>query len=110
MENIIYRPARRRGGKWIKSLILLAVIGSVSSDWNLAVAKEPVGDNKSMGVPHVYAHDQADLGRVLGFTLARDRTWESYDEAMAATCLQGIINRQSPELYVLSRQNPRRAQ
>jgi hypothetical protein len=41
------------------------------------------------------------------YTLAQDGTPEAYDEAMAVACLQGIINRESPELYVLSRKNTR---
>lgn len=41
------------------------------------------------------------------FTLTHDGTPESYDEAMAVACLQGIVNRKSPELYVLSRKNTR---
>jgi len=41
------------------------------------------------------------------FTLTHDGSPESYDEAMAVACLQGIINRKSPELYVLSRKNTR---
>lgn len=31
----------------------------------------------------------------------------SYDEAMAVACLQGIINREGPRVYVLSSANPR---
>ncbi len=41
------------------------------------------------------------------YTLAQDGTPESYDEAMAVACLQGIINRQTPEVYILSRKNTR---
>jgi hypothetical protein len=41
------------------------------------------------------------------YTLAQHGTSESYDEAMAVACLQGIINRKTPELYVLSRKNTR---
>ena len=41
------------------------------------------------------------------YTLAQEGTPESYDEAMAVACLQGIINRESPTLYVLSRKNTR---
>jgi hypothetical protein len=41
------------------------------------------------------------------FALAQDGTRESYDEAVAAACLQGIINRSSPELCLLSRTNGR---
>ena len=41
------------------------------------------------------------------YTLAQDGTPASYDEAMAVASLQGIINRKSPEVYVLSRKNGR---
>src|ERR1700677_359687 len=41
------------------------------------------------------------------FTLAQDGTAASYDEALAAATLQGIINRSSPELCLLSRTNAR---
>ena len=41
------------------------------------------------------------------YTLAQDSTAESYDEAMAVACLQGIINRAGPEVYVLSRNDTR---
>ena len=41
------------------------------------------------------------------YTLTQDGTQASYDEAMAVASLQGIINRASPELYVLSRTNKR---
>jgi hypothetical protein len=41
------------------------------------------------------------------YTLAQDGSPASYDEALAVACLQGIINRLSPEVYVLSRKNPR---
>jgi hypothetical protein len=49
-------------------------------------------------------HSRTDLAT---FTLSHDGTPESYDEAMAVACLQGIINRQSPRFYVLSRKNSR---
>jgi hypothetical protein len=41
------------------------------------------------------------------YTLAQDGTPESYDEAMAVACLQGIINRAGPLVYLLSRNNTR---
>ena len=41
------------------------------------------------------------------YTLAQDGSPESYDESMAVACLQGIINRPAPVLYVLSRKNTR---
>jgi hypothetical protein len=52
--------------------------------------------------------NKAGGGRPLyTFTLTQDRTPAAYDEALAAATLQGIINRQAPELYVLSRSNTR---
>ncbi|MGO8750797.1 MAG: GxGYxYP domain-containing protein [Thermoguttaceae bacterium] len=41
------------------------------------------------------------------YTLTSDGTPASYDEALAAASLQGIINRKSPEVYLLSRKNSR---
>jgi hypothetical protein len=41
------------------------------------------------------------------YTLAQDGTPGSWDEALAAACLQGIISRKSPEVYLLSSKNPR---
>ncbi len=41
------------------------------------------------------------------FTLTQNGTPAAYDEAMAVASLQGIINRASPEFYVLSRTNTR---
>src|SRR5262245_2213535 len=43
------------------------------------------------------------------YTLAQDQTPATYDESLAVACLQGIINRGSPDLYVLSRKNNRPA-
>jgi GxGYxYP putative glycoside hydrolase C-terminal domain/GxGYxY sequence motif in domain of unknown function N-terminal len=47
------------------------------------------------------------LSSLACFTLTHDGSPESYDEAMAVACLQGIINRKSPEFYVLSRKDLR---
>ena len=41
------------------------------------------------------------------YTLSPDGTPAAYDEAMAVACLQGIINRAAPDLYVLSPTNAR---
>ncbi|MFA5058542.1 MAG: GxGYxYP domain-containing protein [Opitutaceae bacterium] len=41
------------------------------------------------------------------YTLAQDGTPAAYDESLAVASLQGIINREAPEVYVLSRNNPR---
>lgn len=43
------------------------------------------------------------------YTLSRGRTAESYDEAMAVACLQGIINRKAPTVYILSETDGRPA-
>ena len=40
------------------------------------------------------------------YTLVDNGTPEAYDEAMAVACLQGLINRDAPELYVLSPRDP----
>ncbi len=59
----------------------------------------------------VAAHLEAASARLdpslASFTLTHDGSPDSYDEAIAVACLQGIMNRTSPELYVLSRKNPR---
>lgn len=63
--------------------------------------------------PRAYPADSALSDRMgenkslYTYTLAQDGTRESYDEAMAVACLQGIINRESPTVYVLSKTNPR---
>ncbi|MHB9035863.1 MAG: GxGYxYP domain-containing protein [Armatimonadota bacterium] len=44
---------------------------------------------------------------VYTYTLSHQGTTDSYDEAMAAACLQGIINRKEPRAYVLSQTNSR---
>ena len=41
------------------------------------------------------------------YTLLHDGTPESYDESMAVACLQGILNREAPMLYVLSNKDTR---
>lgn len=41
------------------------------------------------------------------FTLTQDGTAASYDEALAVACVQGIMNRDKPELYVLSKTRTR---
>ena len=40
--------------------------------------------------------------RVVVYTLSQKKTIESYDELMVVACLQGIINRKSPIVYVVS--------
>ncbi|NLI00771.1 MAG: hypothetical protein GX446_14910 [Chthonomonadales bacterium] len=43
------------------------------------------------------------------YTISQNGTPESYDEAMAVACLQGIANRRTPSVYILSRANARPA-
>lgn len=65
----------------------------------------------TLSPPENAAHTTATLkGRakpLYTYTLAQDGTQTSYDEAVAAATLQGVINCQAPELYLLSRANPR---
>ena len=47
-------------------------------------------------------------GQILStYTLSHDGSRQSYDEAMAAATLQGLINRDAPRLYLLSRKDDR---
>ena len=41
------------------------------------------------------------------YTLTHDASLDSYDEALTVACLQGIINRDRPRLYVLSKKDSR---
>ena len=59
------------------------------------------------GEPKTGAKDARGGRPLYTFTLTKDGTPASYDEAMAAACVQGIINRASPELYLLSTTNTR---
>ncbi len=69
----------------------------------LIAASSPVGAAATSDKSKSRAEQRA----LYTYILAQDGTPESYDESMAAACLQGIINRKSPELYVLSRKNTR---
>lgn len=44
-------------------------------------------------------------GTLYTYVLSHDGSIESYDEAMAVACIQGIINRGGPSVYVLSGKN-----
>ncbi len=48
-----------------------------------------------------------DDATVYSYTLAHEATAASYDESMAVACLQGIVNRDRPRVYVLSRKDNR---
>src|SRR5581483_7267635 len=41
------------------------------------------------------------------YTLAQGGSAEAYDEALAVACLEGLVNGDAPELYVLSQKNER---
>jgi len=78
----------------VRALIGLALLGPAAQGF--AAAQAAGGAQKTERPKPLYT-----------YTLAQDGTPESYDEAMAVACLQGIINRESPEVYVLSRKNTR---
>ena len=46
---------------------------------------------------------------VYSYTLTHEATAESYDQSMAVACLQGIVNRDGPRVYVLSKKDSRPA-
>ena len=41
------------------------------------------------------------------YTLSADGPAQAYDEAVAVACLQGVINRDGPRVYLLSQKNRR---
>src|ERR1035437_8956823 len=49
--------------------------------------------------------DSSGSAPIYTYSLSQNGSAESYDEAMAASCLQGIINRKAPTVYVLSGNN-----
>jgi hypothetical protein len=59
------------------------------------IAVKPAGQNRHSGRP------------LYTYTLTQDGTRTSYDEALAVASLQGILNRDAPEFYVLARTNSR---
>ena len=79
-------------------LIILGLVGSA------LLGAQPPG---ALAVPSADAHKASSAGPLYTYTLAQDGRPEAYDESMAVACLQGIINRKEPELYVLSRKNTR---
>ena len=79
--------------KCILTLVSLGLLGPITPGFAAATSATP---KQAKGSPALHT-----------YTLAQDGTPESYDEAMAVACLQGIINRETPEVYVLSRKNPR---
>ena len=86
---------RRRILTLLGALVLITPALAATSAQNLAAA-DSSGAKATRQRPPLYS-----------FTLTHDDSPESYDEAMAVACLQGIINRKSPEVYVLSRKNTR---
>jgi hypothetical protein len=45
--------------------------------------------------------------RIYTYTLSQEASADSYDESMVVACLQGLLNRESPRVYVLSARNQR---
>lgn len=77
MNNVIFRINA-----------LLAILTGFTFSCSVAV------DNESSGTSLLYT-----------YTLSENGSSESYDEAMAVTCLQGIINSKTPTVYLLSKTN-----
>ena len=96
MNPIITNQMKRRSILFrLGALALIAAASGDTSTQNLAAADSD-GTKATGQRPPLYS-----------FNLTHDGTPESYDEAMAVACLQGIINRKSPEVYVFSRKNTR---
>jgi len=71
--------------------ILVALLGTTFS-YGVAVEKDAISSSP-----------------LYTYTLSKSGTAESYDEAIAAACLQGIINRKAPIVYILSETNSKPA-
>jgi hypothetical protein len=85
----------------LAALIAIALIANTVPAKRRARA-QAAGSN----LPSVAVEAKTDKAEPLyTYTITADGTVESYDEALAVASLQGIINRGSPELYVLSRKN-----
>ena len=61
----------------------------------------------SLGSTGLHADPSTPVQPLHIYALRHDRSVESYDEAVAVACLQGLLNRDAPRLYVLSRTNAR---
>lgn len=84
---------------WQFAIVLMWICWSSLSQWfSPSCYAETVKKSDS---------DQSSKPPLYTYTLTRDGTPESYDEAMAVASVQGIVNRESPALYVLSRHNAR---
>lgn len=81
MNNVIFKLS-----------ILLVALLAITFSYGVAVKKNPTG-----------------IAPLYTYTLSQSGTASSYDEAMAAACLQGIINRKTPTVYILSKTNSRPA-
>jgi hypothetical protein len=62
----------------------------------LSASQTDVADRQSVG-------RLGKSGPLYVYTTAQDGSREAYDEAMTAACLQGIVNRESPSVYLLSK-------
>src|SRR5580704_13132997 len=83
----------------LSPVVLLIAIAVVISSGH-ADAGEPPND----ALPPRFVNEVQPLYL---YSITASGTPASYDEAMAVASLQGIINRKSPEVYLLSHQNSR---
>jgi len=94
-EHLLSQVNRRHGLSLLGMLVLIGLALDAFSAQGATAESSSVKRTASQPAPlHTYA-------------LAQDGSPGSYDEAMAVACLQGIINRKSPDVYVLSRKNSR---
>ena len=84
------RPISKKTSAQRKEIIMrtLLAVGWVVALLATRVAGEQQATPRTGDVLHVYTHNKVE-----GST--------AYDEAMAAACLQGLINRDGPRVYLL---------
>ncbi len=64
-------------GFFLLNYIKKAAIPDYSKDIKLSGITEEVNVwRDSLGIPHVYAGNESDLYRAVGFTMAQDRLWQ----------------------------------
>ncbi|NCQ32535.1 MAG: hypothetical protein GW802_34870, partial [Armatimonadetes bacterium] len=92
IRNAGQTPRGTLGGTTVKQIALFLTLAA----WFTAASAEQLPAARTEGQKAMYT-----------YTLLHDGTPESYDESMAVACLQGILNREAPMLYVLSNKDTR---
>jgi len=97
----LFRPSIILRRVWLTALVTTTLWASATAPI-LATGAELLTATQAVVAP-----TRLDQETIYTYTLSHDGTRQGYDEAMAATTLQGIINRKTPRLYLFSRRDGR---